>query len=132
MLALVDVHVLHAFAVDRRVQELLQIAGGEAGVVFDFSRERELPERQRALQAILLGDRAFEHERFQLGPRSINRSRPTGRSAAHDDHVLSHNASLLTITRQVIILRHYRRGVGRSKPTHAHRCRREANPDIIR
>ena len=34
--------------VDRRFEKLLQIAGREAGVVFDFGRQRELPQRQRA------------------------------------------------------------------------------------
>ena len=73
-----------AIAVSRKC---LQIARRETGVVFDFGRQRELAQRQRAGEPILLGDRAFEHERLQLGPRRVNRGRPAGRPAADDDHL---------------------------------------------
>ena len=78
--------------VDRRLQERLQIARREAGVVLDFGRERELPQRQRAREAVLFGDRPFEHERLELCPRRVNGRRPTGRSAPNDDHLFRHDA----------------------------------------
>ena len=93
VLALVHVHVLQPLGLDRRLQKLLQIAGGKAGVVFDFGRQRELPQRQRAVEAVLFRDRAFEHQRLQLGPRRINGGRPAGRPAANDDHLFCHNRS---------------------------------------
>ena len=95
VLPLVDVHVLEPVRVDRGFQKCLQIAGREAGIVLDFGRERELPERQRAGQPILFGDGALEHERLEFRPRGIDRGRPAGRPAADDDHILSHNCSSL-------------------------------------
>ena len=94
MFVLDAVHVLEPVGLDRRFQKLLQVAAGKAGVVFDFGRERELAQRQRAGQPVLFRDRAFEHQRLQFGPRRVDGGRPTGRSAADDDHMFCHNRLL--------------------------------------
>ena len=99
-LPFVDVHVLQPLGLDRRLEKLLQVARREAGVVLDLGRERELAQRQRAGEAILFGDRAFEHERLELGPRRVDGGRPTGRPAADDDHSFGHNRSCSQVIRR--------------------------------
>ena len=78
VLALVDVHVLHAARASIAVsRKCCKSPDGKAGVVLDLGRERELPQRQRAGEAVLFGDRAFEHQRLQSP--APHKSPPTNR-----------------------------------------------------
>ncbi len=70
---------------DGRIQVCAQVAGGKAGVVLDLGGQGELAERQRAVDAVLLGDRALEDERAEVGAGGVDGGGPAGRAAADDD-----------------------------------------------
>ncbi len=70
---------------DGRIQVCVHVARGKAGVVLDLGCERKLAERQRAVDAILLGDRALEHERAEVSAGGVNGGGPAGGAAADDD-----------------------------------------------
>ena len=53
-------------------------AFGEAGEILDLGREVELPERERAAEAVVLGERAFDR-RAAGGSRGPRRSPPSTR-----------------------------------------------------
>ena len=54
----------------------------KAGEILDLGRQVELPERQRAAQAVFFGNRAFNNERLKVGagPRKWRPSNRRGRN----------------------------------------------------
>jgi len=93
-------HLLaHAEAAGRQQEALALLAlaasttlSGEAQLL--ASMLLQLPQRQRAREAVLFRDRALEHKRLQFGPRGVNGGRPTCRPAADDNNLFCHNYSL--------------------------------------
>ena len=73
-------HVPAFGVLNRRVEVARQIAGWKSREIFDFGRERQLSERQRALLAIFLIERTFVNDRLQLRASRINRGRPACRA----------------------------------------------------
>ncbi len=72
-------HQPPAFGRDSVVQIGSQVRAGKARVVFYFSRQRQLPERKRPGDPVILGDRSFEYQRLELRPRCIDCSgQPAG------------------------------------------------------
>jgi hypothetical protein len=79
-------HVL-ATRIDRGLKELLQFAGGEAGVVLDFRSLGQLPHGESPHDPVFLGHRTLEQEGFQVGSGCVNRGRPPGWATPDDDAV---------------------------------------------
>ena len=73
-------HILPSGFFDRIVEVRFEIGDGKTGEVLYFSRQRQLPHRQRSLQAVVFGHCPFEDKRFQVRTRRINRRCPRRRS----------------------------------------------------
>ena len=83
-------HDAAAIRGDRAVEIGRHVARRKAGIVLHLGRQCQLPQRQRAGQAVLLGNRPLEEQRLQGGPGGVDGSRPTGGSAADNDYFLGH------------------------------------------
>jgi hypothetical protein len=83
-------HELPPFLGQRLFQVRPQVGYGKPGKVLDFGRQRQLPQGERPLLAILFRDGPFKQHRLETGPRDINRRRPTRRTRSDDDHALCH------------------------------------------
>ena len=83
-------HELPLLLGERTGEVSRQIAGGKAGIVLDLGRQGQLAQRQRAGQAVLLGDGPLEDERLQGGSGRVDRGRPSGGAAADDDDFFGH------------------------------------------
>ena len=59
-------HHLPGFGRDGAIEVRGHVAEREAGEVLDLGREVELPQRKRARQAILLGNRALDDQRLEV------------------------------------------------------------------
>ena len=75
---------------DGALQIRAKVAGWEAGVIFHLGRQGQLAQRQRARQAVLLGNGTLEDQWFQGGPGRVNCGRPSGGTAADDNDFFRH------------------------------------------
>ncbi len=89
-------HVVVVVLLPERADDVLfQIAGGEARIVLDLGGQCQLAERQRAVDAIVFGDRSLDDQRLQVGAGGVDGGRPAGRAGTDNDHTLGHRLLLV-------------------------------------